>query len=172
MICHRKLTLSDAIERLKGSAGTSKGSAHVHAGVSGSLRATPGRKATGRMTILERVQALRADATVLKRYGDRRTAKVLERLAAELEADSYEAEHEVVTLARAVELTGYSRGHLRRLIASGSLRNVGSVETPQFVASELPRKPRQVALRQALALPISAGVSLRRQVARAVVSGD
>lgn len=123
------------------------------------------------MTIVERIQLWRADAAVLRRRGARRAAALLERVAAELETDLHDAP-KVVDLARAVELTGYTRGHLRRLVLAGKLANVGTAREPAFIASDLPRKARQTPSVQALAQATPASASLRVQVARAVVAGD
>jgi hypothetical protein len=124
------------------------------------------------VTITERIDTWRHDAAVLRGYGDDRTAALLERLAAELEIDLQDGAAEVVDLTRAVELTGYTRGHLRRLLTAGKLRNIGTLEEPAFLASELPRKPGQPTPHLKLAPPAHASTSLRVQVARAVVSGD
>jgi hypothetical protein len=123
------------------------------------------------MRIPERIRTWRRDAAVFRGYGDDRTADLLERLAAELEADLQDGAAEVVDMSRAVELTGYTRGHLRRLLTTDKLRNVGTPEEPTFLASELPRKPGHSSTRLRLARPFTPSTSSRVQVARAVVSG-
>jgi hypothetical protein len=131
------------------------------------------------MTISERIQTWRQDAAVLRRYGAVRAAQMVERLAAELESDARTPAGELVDLAGAVALSGFTRGHLRRLVRDEKLRNLGSETAPMFRASELPRKPGYVSGRAALTLhttplagPSNEGVSSRVQVARAVVFGD
>ena len=124
------------------------------------------------MRIPERIHTWRRDAAVFRDYGDIRTADVLERLAAELEHDLEENASEIVDMARAVHLTGYTRGHLRRLLLAGTLRNVGTPDSPAFHISDLPRKPGYTSPRPRLALSSPTLSSSRVQVARAVVSGD
>ena len=122
------------------------------------------------MTITERIRIWRSDAAVLRDYGDERAADLLERLAAELEADLQDGATEMVDLSAAVKLTGYTRGHLRRLLLEDKLRNVGTPDDPAFLTSELPRKPGQPSPNPALAPRTALSPSLRMQVARAVAS--
>ena len=79
---------------------------------------------------------------------------------------------EIVDIGRAVQLTGYTRGHLRRLLLAGTLRNVGTPDSPAFHISDLPRKPGHASPRPRLAPSSPPLSSSRVQVARAVVSGD
>jgi hypothetical protein len=124
------------------------------------------------MRIPERIRTWRYDAAVFRDYGDTRTADILERLAGELEGDLEEGASEIVDMARAVHLTGYTRGHLRRLLLAGTLRNVGTPDSPSFHISDLPRKPGYASPRPRLA-PTSQPLSFSRvQLARVVVSGD
>lgn len=118
------------------------------------------------------VDRWRTNAALLRSYGAPGHARLLERLAADLEAELQAESGAVVDLAAAVRLTGYTRGHLRRLLRSGQLRNVGTDHAPAVIASELPRKPGQPRTTKILALPPRNGVNSRVQVARAVVSGD
>jgi len=67
---------------------------------------------------------------------------MLEQLADEVEAAAGEEAETVVDLATAVKLTGFTRGHLRRLYREGRLPIVGGDEDkPRFRAADLPRKP-------------------------------
>lgn len=118
------------------------------------------------------VDRWRTTADLLRSHGAPGHARLLERLAADLEAELHAESAAVVDLAAAVFLSGYTRGHLRRLLRSGQLRNVGTEDAPAFIASELPRKPGQPRTTKILALPPRNGVNSRVQVARAVVSGD
>jgi hypothetical protein len=118
------------------------------------------------------VDRWRANAALLRAYGAPGHARLLERLAADLEAELHAESAAVVDLAAAVCLSGYTRGHLRRLLRSGQLRNVGTEDAPAFITSELPRKPGYPPATKILALPTRNGVNSRVQVARAVVSGD
>ena len=103
------------------------------------------------MLIPERIKLWREDAAVLRRRGAHRAAALLERLAAELETDLREATPELVDLRRAVELSGYTRGHLRRMIVDGDLTNHGTDAKPLVCAADLPRKaPRRPILVAAL----------------------
>lgn len=83
----------------------------------------------------------REHAAVLRRYGAEEHADVLERCIEDVEAEESEKADRRVDLAQASIVTGFTRGHLRRLIATGKLRNVGTSENPEFMLSELPRKP-------------------------------
>ena len=88
----------------------------------------------------ERAALWRAHAEILRGYGADHIAAVLEACAAQLDADERARPHSVVTLDRAVELTGFTRGHLRRLCRSGKLPNVGTKAAPAFRLADLPRK--------------------------------
>jgi hypothetical protein len=88
----------------------------------------------------ERAALWRAHAEILRGYGAEHIAAVLEACAAQLDADERARPHSVVTLDRAVELTGFTRGHLRRLCRSGKLPNVGTKAAPAFRLADLPRK--------------------------------
>lgn len=94
------------------------------------------------MLISERIRLWRDDAAVLRRRGARRAATLIERLAAELEEDlAHGGPSELVDLARAVELSGYTRGHLRRMLNDGALTNHGTTAQPLVRLEDLPRKP-------------------------------
>jgi hypothetical protein len=98
------------------------------------------------MTIRDRIKLWREDAAVLRRRGARRAAALMERLAAELEADvsdggPVEDAPELVDMAAAVALSGYTRGHLRRMLVARTLTNYGTGARPFFRAADLPRKP-------------------------------
>ena len=105
------------------------------------------------MLIPDRIRLWREDAAVLRRRGASRAAALLERLAAELEEDVCGADAgtahdapELVTVAAAVGLSGYTRGHLRRMLVAGTLTNYGTTSRPLLRAADLPRKPRQTRL--------------------------
>jgi len=83
----------------------------------------------------------RADAQVFRRYGSTGRARMLERLAAELEQSANDEAAAVVDLAGAAQLTGFTRGHLRRLFREGRLMPVRMEgEEPLFSVADLPRK--------------------------------
>ena len=106
------------------------------------------------MRISERIQLWRDDAAVLRRRGARRAAALLERVAAELEEDVRGAAEgatlddapELVELRAAVALSGYTRGHLRRMLVAGMLTNYGPEARPLLRIVDLPRKPGRVRL--------------------------
>jgi hypothetical protein len=104
------------------------------------------------MTIQERIKLWRDDAAVLRRRGARRAAALMERLAAELEDDmrsratNEDDAPELVDMRAAVALSGYTRGHLRRMVVARTLTNYGTDARPLFRAADLPRKPGAVRL--------------------------
>jgi hypothetical protein len=114
----------------------------------------------------------RANAAVLRYFGAHGQGRLVERLAAELEAELSAESATVVDMAGAVQLSGYSRGHLRRLLRNGQLRNVGTDDSPEFHTYDLPRKPVYPPTNKILAQPLESAVNSRLQVARAVVFGD
>lgn len=84
----------------------------------------------------------REDAQVFRRYGSTARARMLERLADELEQTADEDAHAVADLATAARLTGFTRGHLRRLYRERRLIPVGMEDgEPVFRVVDLPRKP-------------------------------
>jgi hypothetical protein len=82
----------------------------------------------------------RTDAAVLRRYGAAALADLLERCAADLGSEQRARLDALVTLDEAVQFTGFTRGHLRRLCRSGKLANVGTEAEPAFRFAALPRK--------------------------------
>ena len=113
------------------------------------------------MTIAERINLWREHAAVMRRWGAEDAAEVLERAAADLEEDARrtmsaafihpaaaEALPELVEIRAAVALSGYTRGHLRRMIVAGTLTNYGTEARPLLRAAELPRKPGYAPIRQ------------------------
>ena len=83
----------------------------------------------------------RADAQVFRRYGSAGRARMLERLADELEQCAAADAGAVVDLDAAAALSGFTRGHLRRLYRAGRL-TPAAVEggEPLFRVADLPRK--------------------------------
>jgi hypothetical protein len=114
----------------------------------------------------------REHAATLREYGADQQAALLEQCAAEVEAARQQREAARISLDDAVELTGYSRSHLRRLWRTGQVRQLGTHENPEFHASDLPRKPGYVAGNKTLAKDEAPPVNSRMQVARAVVRGE
>lgn len=108
----------------------------------------------------------RADAEVFRRYGYRRMAANLERLADEIDQEVRQELY--VDLAEAQELTGYTRGHLRRLMRENIFPNYGTEAAPRFLLSELPRKPGFH--REIVPASVITGMS-GSEIARAVIGG-
>lgn len=81
----------------------------------------------------------REDAQVFRRYGAAGRARMLERMAAELELTAEADQSAAVDLNTAAELSGFSRAHLRRLIRDGKLST--SADGALVRACDLPRKP-------------------------------
>lgn len=80
-------------------------------------------------------------ATLVRRYGDERTAHVCRLHAAELEEAIRAAEDETLTLTQAARESGYSSDHLRHLVADGTIPNAGEKGRPRIRRGDLPLKP-------------------------------
>lgn len=73
--------------------------------------------------------------------GDERAATIWEKATQELEETLRDAENEVLNLQQAAELSGYSAGHLSRLIRRGDIPNAGRKYSPKIRRRDLPTKP-------------------------------
>jgi hypothetical protein len=109
----------------------------------------------------------RSEAALLRRRGCGAPADLAEALAAELEDTLATRDSEPLTLRNAAAESGYSIGHLRRLIASRVLENQGKPRDPRIRRGDLPRKPCSSRVGPDLAwavlhLPGATGVALRR----------
>jgi hypothetical protein len=83
----------------------------------------------------------REDAEVFRRYGAGGRARMLERMAAELERSTRGDRAARVDLRTAADLSGFSRSHLRRLIRTGKLSATkDGAGNPLLRVSDLPRK--------------------------------
>lgn len=119
----------------------------------------------------DKAQQWRRDAEVFRRYGQESLAALLERLADDLDSDSLSG-NERVSFADAPHLSGYSQAHLRRLVRQGKLMNFGTKSKPEFLLSDLPRKPGYSPENKRLASEVERPqISKHKQVARAVVRG-
>src|SRR5262245_58407832 len=116
----------------------------------------------------------RKHAALLRRYGADAQADVLEQCAAEVEASIMNNEQRHVSLDEAVEITGFTRGHLRRLLKANppKLRNVGTEEEPAFIFAELPRKAGYGIANKNLASDAENAVNYAWQAARAALFGE
>lgn len=81
------------------------------------------------------------EATALDRWGDARGAAILRQCATELDIAAREHGEEKLTIAQAVEESGYSADHLRALVADGSIPNAGRKGSPKIRRRDLPVKP-------------------------------
>ena len=93
------------------------------------------------MTLTDLAGQWTAAATSLARWGDDRGATILRQCATELDAAAREHENELLTIAQAAPESGYSRDHLRALVASGEIPNAGRKGSPRIRRGDLPRKP-------------------------------
>jgi hypothetical protein len=91
--------------------------------------------------LLSLAQRWLTEAETLRRYGDERGAHVCELHAAEIEAAVKAANDEQLTLEEAERESGYTRDHLRHLVADGAIPNAGRSGRPRIRRGDLPRKP-------------------------------
>jgi hypothetical protein len=85
----------------------------------------------------------RDDAGVLRRRGQAAAAELLEGVAEELETWMRTQPRPIeipLTPAQAAQVSGYSADHIRRMLASGHWRNVGTAHTPRILRTDLPTK--------------------------------
>lgn len=83
----------------------------------------------------------RRDARILREWGCEHEARMLETAADQLESHNAGLLEQRLTLEQASELSGYSCGHLARLITSGTIPNAGRTGAPRIRRGDLPRKP-------------------------------
>src|SRR2546422_9668941 len=98
------------------------------------------------MDSLERTLAeIRAKAAELRdTFGDDDRARAMEWAASLVERALRDQADERLTLAQASARSGYSQGHLARLIREGRLPNAGRPHAPRIRAADLPsRRSRQ-----------------------------
>lgn len=81
------------------------------------------------------------EATLLRRRGAPRQAEALESAAEDLEERLEEWAMETLTVAEAVEESGYSKSQLYSLLSDDKLENVGEKGAPRVRRGDLPRKP-------------------------------
>lgn len=115
------------------------------------------------------VKQWRAEAETLNRRGADASASALSSCADDLERCLDEQELEPLTLAEASELSGYSRDHLGRLIAEGTIPNAGERYAPRIRRRDLPRKPGHAA---GPAPEAEEALTSRVQMARSVVESE
>lgn len=98
------------------------------------------------MTLEQLLACWRDEAKVLRRNGAEHFATLKEHDAQQIEQCLRERDLESLTPTDAAKISGYSKAHLRRLQAEGTLRNVGEPGRPRYARCDLPRKPRRRSL--------------------------
>ena len=93
------------------------------------------------MTLSELASRWADEAGSLARWGDDRGATILRRCATELDVAARQHDLEALTIPQAAEESGYSRDHLRALVASGEIPNAGKKGSPRIRRCDLPMKP-------------------------------
>lgn len=120
----------------------------------------------GTMTLSDLAPNWIARARQLEPYAPAAAAAFVN-AARELEEALSTSAMEPLDLATASLESGYTRGHLRRMIREGTIPNAGSDEAPLILRGHLPKKPGH-----GLATTRPQHASSRVQVARAVAYGD
>jgi hypothetical protein len=95
--------------------------------------------------LLELAAAWRDRAPDLRRIGASAQALCFEEAARELELLMQGAGDDALSLEDAHNLSGYSVGHLARLVRDGTIRNAGREGKPLIRRSDVPRKATAVA---------------------------
>jgi len=85
----------------------------------------------------------RTGAAMLRTLGSDAPAVLLEKCAADVEAAIREHALEALTLDDAVAETGYSYSAIQKMVAAGTLANVGAKGSPRVRRGDLPRKARR-----------------------------
>lgn len=111
------------------------------------------------------VQQWRHDATLLRQY-ENQQADWLEDRATELETALKQQDTDLLNLTEAARMSGYTAGHIGRLVRSGALQNFGHPHAPKVRRADLPKK---LVLPGRQADPRLLGAS-REQVAKAITT--
>lgn len=83
-----------------------------------------------------------AEAAQLRsRYGMEAAARLCEAHAEELREALHSVDDELLSIPQAAAESGYSRQHLRALLAGGTVPNAGAKGRPRIRRADLPRKP-------------------------------
>lgn len=93
------------------------------------------------MTLRDLLDQWATTAVTLRRYAAGEQAATLEACSVEMSAVLEAIELEPLALEDAARESGYSAAHLRRLLAAGTVQNVGSADGPRIRRGDLPRKP-------------------------------
>ena len=71
-------------------------------------------------------------------------ARICDEVLADFVAVVKTADHAVLTLAEAAARSGYSTGHLGRLVRQGKIPNAGGLRSPRIRVGDLPMRPSAV----------------------------
>lgn len=104
-----------------------------------------------------------------ERHGAHGRALTMKACANDLEEWWQVHQTEPLTLDEAAAESGYTVGHLSRLISDGVLPNMGESYAPRLCRADLPRKPGHEVGHQG---GLDAAVSSRTQMARSVVESE
>lgn len=85
----------------------------------------------------------RKDAEFLRRHGAIEAAMTKEACADELDGYSREHDLEALTLTQAASESGFSSGHIARLLETGRLPNAGEKFAPRIRRKDLPIRARK-----------------------------
>lgn len=99
-------------------------------------------------------------------------ARTWHRAADELERSLAAYGCEPLRLETAAAESGYTVGHLRRLLRDCTLQNAGTEEEPAILRCHLPRKPGPSAIPMVVDGAPDSAASSREQDARAVANGE
>ena len=69
-------------------------------------------------------------------------AKVIDAFLADLATEEREEAGQLLSLAHATRISGYSPEHLARCIRTGKIANAGEKNRPRIRRADLPRKPK------------------------------
>jgi hypothetical protein len=114
--------------------------------------------------ILALAASWRRHGELLRQYGDTRMADVCELHAGDVERALREGNEETLSLTEAARESGFSAGHLGRLVRDGRLTNYGRPDAPRVARGELPVKTSPLT-KSAPSDQLS-----RRRIARAVTN--
>jgi hypothetical protein len=87
---------------------------------------------------------LRAKAREADEFGNVQTARAIEWSIGVMERALDAASNAKLTLEEAVQVSGYTAGHLRRLVVAGELTNHGRDGAPLYRRSEIPVNPKRL----------------------------
>lgn len=102
-----------------------------------------------RKEILDRWEQRRKEWSLFKTTVD--GATIADQVLSDLESLLGAGADELLTLAQAAEISGYSAEHLSRLIRSGTIPNAGRKGSPRLRRKDIPLRPTAIASGNALA---------------------